>query len=264
MSAETEIQFEVWQDGFMVAAADDIPNAQHYMMMYGQDGPVEAKTAITTRFPGFNLVSAAASPAPEGEAVGGALFDCDALTDRLVDLAVRLETKADNASASKSELAPGIFRECMADSEAIRLAVAILQDRAPGGATWKQRAAEFAAIALKNAIALQPHLAPSPAPEGEAWRTVPVELTETMRREMWVALYGDEESLDRVWARTLAASPVVPVGVSREEISAIIMKTACLDLTAGFPPFGKIDNPREIADAILAALRPTDTGANHD
>jgi hypothetical protein len=62
MSAETDIQFEVWQDGFMVAAADDIPNAQHYMVIYGQDGSVEAKTAITTRFPGFNLVSAAASP----------------------------------------------------------------------------------------------------------------------------------------------------------------------------------------------------------
>jgi len=60
------------------------------------------------------------------------------------------------------------------------------------------------------------------------------------------------------------ASPVVPVGVSREEIAAIIMKTARLDLIAGFPPIGQIDNPRKIADAILAALRPTDTGANHD
>jgi len=79
MSAETDIQFEVWQDGFMVAAADDIPNAQHYMMMYGQDGPVEAKTAITTRFPGFNKVSAAASPVvPVGESreeIAKALFE---------------------------------------------------------------------------------------------------------------------------------------------------------------------------------------------
>jgi len=65
MSAETDIQFEVWQDGDMVAAADDIPNAQHYMTMYGQDGPVEAKTAVTVRTPGF----AVRTPAPGGEAV---------------------------------------------------------------------------------------------------------------------------------------------------------------------------------------------------
>ncbi len=61
MSAETDIQFEVWQDGDMVATADSLSDAQHFMVIYGQDGPVEAKTAITTRFPGFNLVSAAAS-----------------------------------------------------------------------------------------------------------------------------------------------------------------------------------------------------------
>jgi hypothetical protein len=62
MSAETDIQFEVWQDGDVVATADSLSDAQHFMVIYGQDGPVEAKTAITTRFPGFNKVSAAASP----------------------------------------------------------------------------------------------------------------------------------------------------------------------------------------------------------
>jgi hypothetical protein len=62
MTSETDIQFEVWQDGDMVAAADSLSDAEHFMVVFGQDGPVEAKTSITTRFPGFNTVSAAASP----------------------------------------------------------------------------------------------------------------------------------------------------------------------------------------------------------
>jgi len=68
MSAETDIQFEVWQDGNLVAFSDDIPDAQHFMAVYGQDGPVEDKTAVTVRTPGFN----ARTPAPEGEVVGTA------------------------------------------------------------------------------------------------------------------------------------------------------------------------------------------------
>jgi hypothetical protein len=65
MSAETDIQFEVWQDGDMVAAADSLSDAEHFMVVYGQDGPVEAKTAVTVRTPGFTT----RTPAPEGEVV---------------------------------------------------------------------------------------------------------------------------------------------------------------------------------------------------
>ncbi len=65
--SETEISFEVWQDGDMVAAADSLADAQHFMAVYGQDGPVEAKTAITTRFPGFNVVTAMLAASPQGE-----------------------------------------------------------------------------------------------------------------------------------------------------------------------------------------------------
>ena len=159
MTSETDIQYEVWQDGSLVAFSDDIPDAQHFMAVYGQDGPVEAKTAVTVRTPGFN--------------------------------------------------------------------------------------------------------ARTPAPEAATWRAVPVEPTEAMLvngREALMPLvrldsYGP---LIGVWKDMRAASPVVPVGSG--EIAAIIMKKARLDLTAGFPPFGQIDNPREIADAIIAALRPTDTG----
>jgi len=70
--SETEISFEVWQDGEMVAAADSLADAEHFMLVYGQDGPVEAKTAITTRFRGFNVVTAmlAASPQGEGSPIG--------------------------------------------------------------------------------------------------------------------------------------------------------------------------------------------------
>jgi len=201
------------------------------------------------------IADARRTPAPEGEVVGGALFDCNALTDRLVDLAVRLETKADNASASKSELAPGIFRECMADSEAIRLAVAILQDRAPGGATWKQRAAEFAEVALKNAIALQPHLAPSPAPEGEvAWRW----------RNRPDGVWNYQEARQRipgVEQQPLYASPVVPVGVSEADINEL--RVVC-DTNQAATDDSRIvradDLPIGVIRRILAALRPTDTG----
>jgi hypothetical protein len=66
LEPETDVQFEVWQDGDMVASADALSDAEHFMLVYGQDGPVEAKTAITTRFPGFHMVSAAPAPAPEG------------------------------------------------------------------------------------------------------------------------------------------------------------------------------------------------------
>ena len=75
LEPETDVQFEVWQDGDMVASADALSDAEHFMLVYGQDGPVEAKTAITTRFPGFHMVSAAAAPtpAPDGmrEAIAG-------------------------------------------------------------------------------------------------------------------------------------------------------------------------------------------------
>jgi hypothetical protein len=64
MTSETDIQYEVWQDGDMVATADSLSDAQHFMVIYGQDGPVEAKTAVTVRTPGFTV----RTPAPEGEA----------------------------------------------------------------------------------------------------------------------------------------------------------------------------------------------------
>ncbi len=45
----TEIEFEVWQNGSMEAggttsdAKAALREADHYAMMYGQDGPVEVK-----------------------------------------------------------------------------------------------------------------------------------------------------------------------------------------------------------------------------
>jgi hypothetical protein len=46
---ETDIQFEVWQDGDMVATADSLPDAEHFMVIYGQDGSVEKTMRLFTR-----------------------------------------------------------------------------------------------------------------------------------------------------------------------------------------------------------------------
>ena len=164
MSAETDIQFEVWQDGDMVATADSLSDAEHFMVVFGQDGPVEAKTSILTRFPGFNKVSVAASPAPEGEASLWGCADGNGIDPRLV------------------------FR-----------------DRP----TAEQ-------VAADTNMVVQP----------------------------------------------LYASPVVPVGVSREEqrplAEAIYQQVGPLLAECSEP------NPEDYIDAIIAALRPTDTGGSDD
>lgn len=51
---EREVQYEVWQDGMMVAASTDPADAKHYLAVYGQDGPVVGRTAVTTRYDGFD------------------------------------------------------------------------------------------------------------------------------------------------------------------------------------------------------------------
>jgi hypothetical protein len=89
------------------------------------------------------------------------------------------------------------------------------------------------------------------------WRTVPIEPTEAMLvngREALMPLvrldsYGP---LIGVWKDMLAASPVVPVG--REEIAAIIHDIVDSDFDGNLVHVGKA------ADAILAALRFTNTG----
>jgi hypothetical protein len=106
----------------------------------------------------------------------------------------------------------------------------------------------------------------TPALEGEAWRTVPAEPTADMRRAFedarpdtavqdgeggWTAPYTD-------WFRArytamLAASPVVPVGV-RERVLDELDKAW---LHGQRRTSWRRD---ESADAILATLRPTDTG----
>jgi hypothetical protein len=94
------------------------------------------------------------------------------------------------------------------------------------------------------------------------WRAVPVEPTEAMLvngREALMPLvrldsYGP---LIGIWKDMLAASPVFPVGV-RERVLDELDKAW---LHGQRRTSWRRD---EAADAILAALRPTDTGANHD
>jgi hypothetical protein len=120
----------------------------------------------------------------------------------------------------------------------------------------------------------------TPAPEGEAVESF----------DAW--LYGQEgyglrverlsedlrDPIDKVlpWLKAAfdvgRASPVVPVGVSREEIARIIDPVTWRRFDR-FPPYasdvphetavewcGALQPSLEKADAILAALRPTDTG----
>jgi hypothetical protein len=106
----------------------------------------------------------------------------------------------------------------------------------------------------------------TPAPEGEAWRTVPVEPTEAMLvngREALMPLvrldsYGP---LIGVWEDMLAASPVVPVGVSREDIAKTLFERHWSAVSASPKWPGDDDGSYWLwlADAIIAALRPTDT-----
>jgi len=105
-----------------------------------------------------------------------------------------------------------------------------------------------------------------PAPEGEAWRTVPVEPTEAMVRAFGDArpdnaIQDDEggwSAPSSDWFRAkytamLAASPVVPVGV-RERVLDELDKAW---LHGQRRTSWRRD---ESADAILAALCLTDTG----
>jgi hypothetical protein len=60
----------------------------------------------------------------------------------------------------------------------------------------------------------------------------------------------------------LYASPVVPVGVSEEQRQRVAEIVE--DAIERHAPANSIRHTLDDADAIMAALRPTDTGANHD
>ena len=48
-AGERSESWEVWQDGMCVAGSDSLADAQHYMAMYGQDGPVKMVHVVTYR-----------------------------------------------------------------------------------------------------------------------------------------------------------------------------------------------------------------------
>ena len=57
---ETEVQYEVWKGDEFCSGSDTLADAQHYAMMYGQDGPTRIVVATMTR-----------QPLPEAPSVGG-------------------------------------------------------------------------------------------------------------------------------------------------------------------------------------------------
>ena len=48
-----DVEYVVMQNDEWCAGSSDIANAEHYAFVYGQDGPVERKTAVTITLDGF-------------------------------------------------------------------------------------------------------------------------------------------------------------------------------------------------------------------
>ena len=113
---------------------------------------------------------------------------------------------------------------------------------------------------------------PTPAPEGEAvaWmdRDVAWDVISDVHKKRWSEINGPA-SLER-YSRPLYASPVVPVGVSErmDEVKSWVEDAECSRGCSSWRPDvhgrSRCDCGRgdalEATDAILAALRPTDTG----
>ena len=100
----------------------------------------------------------------------------------------------------------------------------------------------------------------TPAPEGEAWRTVPVEPTEGEavawryrypNESRWHLTQDYKQAFNEV--QLLYASPVVPVGVSE------VLDAAAAYLKDQYGASHGLDHP-VVRARILATLRPTDTG----
>ena len=49
MKVLTEVTYEVWQEGMLVASSSDISDATHYLTMYAQDGDAQLLKATTER-----------------------------------------------------------------------------------------------------------------------------------------------------------------------------------------------------------------------
>lgn len=49
MKVSTEVTYEVWQEGMIVASSSDISDATHYLIVYGQDGDAQLLKATTER-----------------------------------------------------------------------------------------------------------------------------------------------------------------------------------------------------------------------
>jgi len=218
MSAETDIQFEVWQDGHMVATADSLSDAEHFMVIYGQDGPVEAKTAITVRTPGFTV----RTPAPEGEVSLWGCADGNGIDPRLV---FRDRPTAEQVAADMNMVVQPLYASPVV----------------PVG-----RETTLPPISLDGPHKIGEHrqwlaqqLLDSRQDDAEAYSTV---------------IYSP--AMTDIWR-----DDVVPVGVSRETLRKAVRpvldrhpmidssQSHKLDIQAGW-----------VADAIIAALRPADTG----
>lgn len=117
------------------------------------------------------------------------------------------------------------------------------------------------------ADALMPFLTRTPAPEGEAvaWRCSGCgRLTDDLDADhAFLDAGGFLSCCPERDMKPLYASPVVPVGVSREEIARMIDPAAWAHWETVRVSWTVSDSLAK-ADAILAALRPTDTGANND
>ena len=112
---------------------------------------------------------------------------------------------------------------------------------------------------------MSPHYTPAPEGEAVAWRVKDY-------ADGWILFHHEAparasgEARNGALVQPLYASPVVPVGVSREEIAKTLFERHWSAVSASPKWPGDDDGSYWLwlADAIIAALRPTDTGANHD
>jgi hypothetical protein len=106
----------------------------------------------------------------------------------------------------------------------------------------------------------------TPAPEGEAvaWmdRDVAWDVISDVHKKRWSEINGPE--VTQRYSRPLYASPVVPVGVSREEIARAVKSIERATRNNDGSPipedYGEVFVSVSVLHTILAALRPTDTG----
>lgn len=129
---EKDTQFEVWQDDMLVAGSDSLSEAQHYAAVYGQDGPVEIKVAVTTRVPLEQWPQSLAS-APQ---VGGEL------RERIIQHVTKAVFLGFEHGQCEPDWEPLYIRNDVAGPATDAILAALSQEAEPVAWQWRYKDAE--------------------------------------------------------------------------------------------------------------------------